>query len=488
MNMDVRMGKKSRVILCVLLCGGLAAGRVCAKPGPEHIADALRIMTDSSADANTRELMAYISQGMDYGTRDGGLDLSEKGSSFWKTIRNDLLSDGTKNLKGLGEHHFYGHWDFNGAIPKEMLDRIRSEVAAGRLRPDAEGVFKLRWREFVESRAEAVKQVFNLTKDGSDRYARAFASMVDDIHNLGDHAGDKSVTGLRSVDQITENYLKSANKILGQHNNLTMEIKQEIAGLSKTLSSQERAKAVLKILDRHAPEICSRISNVFARFGYDGVSRPIIYGKISEKLVELRPVFQQRMVKELVETGKATKQLCRVREVVVDGAKKLVAELQVIRHNGKIIPLAEFAKSHADDLAKLTSTMERTRGVDCAVKSMLIRGSANILDWLGSAEGQGVSAGVLTFVIDEYKTVVSYREDEITENEFLKKTFFNAGKAAVMGGAIYVVSSACAAVSAPAVITIGSMCIVGFAVDKAGEYVWQNIKRERIVPLVKVLL
>ena len=193
--------KLVRLRFFVLVSMMLCAGGSLAKSGAEHIKDALGIMMDASSDANARELMSYISQGMDFGTKDGGLDLAEKGSSFWKTIRSDLIVGDVKDLKDLGEHHFFGHWDLSGSIPKEMLERVREKLG-----PEAEELFKSRWQEFVKSRTEAVKQVFGLTAEGADRYAQAFATMVDDIHNLGDYAADRSVKGLRSVDQITENY------------------------------------------------------------------------------------------------------------------------------------------------------------------------------------------------------------------------------------------------------------------------------------------
>ena len=66
----------------------------------------------------------------------------------------------------MRKHHYYSHWDFNDSIPKEMLFRIRELSAQGKLPPDAVERFILRWRQFVFSRTQAVKQVFNLSGEG----------------------------------------------------------------------------------------------------------------------------------------------------------------------------------------------------------------------------------------------------------------------------------------------------------------------------------
>ena len=452
------------VFMALMLCGGLAF----AKSGSEHIKDALGIMMNSSADSNARELMSYISQGMDYGTKDGGLNLAERGSSFWKTIRSDLIVGDVKDLKDLGEHHFFGHWDLSGSIPEEMLERVRTKLG-----PEAEDLFKLRWQEFVKSRTEAVKQVFGLTVEGADRYAQAFATMVDDIHNLGDYAADKSVKGLRSVDQITENYLRAANRMLGKNNNLTKLVKEEIAKLPKTLTDMERSREILKILDSHSADLSGRIFKIFERFGFDGTLRRIDYAKISKALLP----FNERSAKLLAEYfkrhGNWLKQAAKAREVVMGGVKRMAYDIEVVKYNGKIMPLCEFATKHASEY----KSFFRSAGEKLA-KSAVVKGSKEIAEWLRTNRGQGVCSGVITFIVDEYGTVVLYRQGEMAKDTFWQKTAFNAGVAVVDGCAVYFVSSACAAVGAPALLTIGAMVVAGVAVEKGGELAWKKIDRE----------
>lgn len=129
-----------------------------SKDGPGHINDALKIALDSNAGKNTPQwdLMSYISQGMDYGNRSGGDGIADAGSGFLKTIRAEFKTEGY-NLKGLGQHHYYSHWDFNSSIPKELLAEIREMSAQGRLPPDAEPRFILRWRLKLMERREDIR-------------------------------------------------------------------------------------------------------------------------------------------------------------------------------------------------------------------------------------------------------------------------------------------------------------------------------------------
>lgn len=450
--------------MALALCGWLAF----AKSGAEHIKDALGIMMDSSSDENARELMSYISQGMDFGTKDGGLDLAERGSSFWKTIRSDLIVGDVKDLKDLGEHHFFGHWDLSGSIPKEMLERVREKLG-----PEAEELFKLRWQEFVKSRTEAVKQVFGLTAEGADRYAQAFATMVDDIHNLGDYAADKSVKGLRSVDQITENYLRAANRMLGKNNNLTKIIKEEIAKLPKSLTDQERARAILKILDSHSAELSGRIFRIFERFGFDGTLKKIDYSKISKALLSFREKSAKLLTEYFKRHGNWLKQAAKAREFVVGGVKRIAYDIKVVKCNGKLMPLCEFVAKYASEYKALLQDAGKK-----LAKSAVVKGSKEIAEWLGTSAGQGVCSGVITFIVDEYGTVVLYRQGEMAQDTFWQKTAFNAGVAVVDGCVVYLVAEACAAVGAPVLVSIGAMVVAGVAVEKGGKLVWEKIERE----------
>lgn len=458
--------KHFRVAVAVAVV--FAAAVSFAKSGAEHIKDALGIMMDSSSDANARELMSYISQGMDFGTKDGGLDLAERGSSFWKTIRSDLIVGDVKDLKDLGEHHFFGHWDLSGSIPKEMLERVREKLG-----PEAEELFKLRWQEFVKSRTEAVKQVFGLTAEGADRYAQAFATMVDDIHNLGDYAADKSVKGLRSVDQITENYLRAANRMLGKNNDLTKIITEEIAKLPKSLTDQERARAILKILDSHSADFSGRIFRIFERFGFDGTLKKIDYSKVGNALLPFKEKAAKLLPEYFKRHGNWLKQAAKAREVVVDGVKRMAYEIKVVKYNGKLMPMCEFAAKHASEHKALLQSAGKK-----LAKSAVVKGSKEIAEWLGTAAGQGVCSGVITFIVDEYGTVVLYRQGEMAEDAFWQKTAFNVGVAVVDGCVVYLVAEACVAAGASTLVTIGAMVVAGVAVEKGGKLVWEKIDRE----------
>ena len=413
----------------------LCAGVSLAKSGADHIKDALAITMDSSKDANLHDLMSYISQGMDYGKTKGGDGIADAGSGFLKTIRAEFKAEGFESLSGLGKHHYYSHWDFNGAIPKEMLEKIRGLVAEGKLPPDAEERFILRWRQFVFSRTQAVKQVFGLTAEGSDKVARSFASLVDDIHNLGDWAFDKDVEGLRSVDDITRNYLKSCNKILGKHNNLSQAIKAKIKALPK-LGEKEKAQEIIKILESHNKEMSERLYRVFARYGYKGELGAIDYAAIIKETAALKTA--KAIVKEAAEESAAS---------VAKKTSTINAFRRIFSTSAKCKTVV--TKTSQDVTAKTVENTAKKAGFKSTkmVRGLLQRvvtkegGERFVLSIpvTGAAAVEGVTAGVLTFVISEGITAVGLAKGEMTEDAFWVETWKNAGAAVVEGVAVAVV-------------------------------------------------
>lgn len=418
---------------CALVAMVLCAGVSLAKSGENHIKDALAITMDSSKDAHLHDLMSYISQGMDYGKTKGGDGIADAGSGFLKTIRAEFASEGYESLSGLGKHHYYSHWDFNGAIPKDMLKKIRGLVAEGKLPSDAEERFILRWRQFVFSRTQAVKQVFGLTGDGSDKVARAFASIVDDIHNLGDWAFDKDVEGLRSVDDITRNYLKSCNKILGKHNNITKAIKAEIAALPK-MEAKEKAQAIIKILESHNKEMSERFCRVFSRYGYKGKLGAVDYAVIIKETARIKTaeaIAKEVAEKSAVSVAKKTSTVNAARKVFETSAKcKTVV-----------------TKTGQDVTAKTVETTAQKAGFKNTkvVRGLLQRVISKegretfILSVPVAAAAKGAAAGVLTFVLSEGYTAVGLAKGEMNEDAFWVETWKNAGAAVVEGVAVTVV-------------------------------------------------
>ncbi len=131
----------------------------------------------------------------------------------------------------------------DGDIPREYLQKIRSLEQSGKAPPGSEKVFVDAWREFIESRKEAVKQVFSLSGPNSDRAARSFAAMCSDVHNLGDWT-TRDWRGIRPLDQTIADYCRSGNRILGKNNGLTKVIRQDVDAILAKCNNMEIMQAV----------------------------------------------------------------------------------------------------------------------------------------------------------------------------------------------------------------------------------------------------
>lgn len=472
------------ILSLLLLC--LCTATAYAKGGAAHIQDALRISLDSNAKSDTPlwEMMSYISQGMDYGKRSGGEGIADAGSSFLKSIRAEFKAEGYTSLGGLGQHHYYGHWDFNGAIPEEWLKTVEDMVKDGKLPADARERFILRWRQFVFSRTQAVKQVFNLHVEGSDKVARSFASLVDDIHNLGDWAFDKDVAGLRSVDEIVNNYLKSSNRILGKHNNLVMTIKQEIKALPK-MAPKEQAQSVIKILESHSGEMSERLYRIFARYGYNGEIKAIDYAVIikeTSKLDTARAVAlaADDQVDDLVR-GMSVGRVFKTNPVAQAYERNVVKASEKIanRLNGalerQLTQDQRLAKSLA---AKGCAEVKTTTGI---LQTIALKDGTKVKVLHVPAENvakginAGVAAGVMTFIISEAVTGYCFFEGEISKDQFIVESAKNCAEAILTGGATFVAVALGATPGGPIVLAIGigtyMLCDITFKrIERAIDY------------------
>ena len=478
--------KLLKVALAMAISFCFTFNDVKAKSGPAHIQDALRISLDSNtkADGPLWDMMSYISQGMDYGKRTGGEGIADAGSGFLKTLRAEFKAEGYDNLKGLGQHHYYSHWDFNGSIPKEMLAKIRELSAQGKLPPDAEARFVLRWRQFVFSRTQAVKQVFNLSGEGADKAARSFASIVDDIHNLGDWAFDKDVEGLRSVDKIVNNYLKSCNRILGKHNNLVLAIKQEIEALPK-MPPKEYAQAVVKILESHSSEMSERLYRIFTRYGFRGNINAIDYAKIIKETSALD----------------TTRSMALAADEEVDD----LARMMSIKRMFKTSPIARAYEKNvmkvSENIAnRLNGALERQFNQDQRlVKSLAAKGCAEIKTTTGILQtielengttvkvlhvpvenvakgiNAGLTAGIMTFILSEGVTAYCYFKGEISKDKFVLESAKNCTAGLLTGTTTFVAVTLGATPGGPIVLGIGIgtylLCDIVFTrIERAIDY------------------
>lgn len=444
-----------------------------AKSGVAHVADITDILFNSERTSETKKLAAFISQGMDMGAGAKPVDLAEEGSSFLNSLRKEFGS-----LSGVGEHREFAHWGMSGSIPEEFLTAMEKAHPGSK-----ERVVEL-WRQFVITRREAVKQALNLSGPNSDRAAHALASMMNDIHVLGDQT-TKATAHLRTIDNVVNDYMKAMNRMLGNHNGLSAQIKAEIKLIPKGLSNQERAARILEILKSHNTEFSRKATSVLSRMGYNGDIISINYEKLraitgtastpKPSSVLKKNGIDYKPVKKVHEMGDAKPHPAKVKEIKVGGKVIKQVEVPVVRENGRLYPAAEYMAKNPGK--QLSAGKNLAKGaMKQGGKSAIVKGSGEISKWLASPAGQGVSAGVLTFLIKEGEAVIAYSDGSMEADEFHTRTALNTGVAVTEGTVVYVISAALA--EAPVVITVGALIIGGIAVEQAGEYVWYRIDRE----------
>ena len=481
----------------IIIFSAFGALRVEAKSGAQHVQDLIDCVFNAERSEASTTLSRFVTEGMDMGSGAKPLDLSQAGSSFMNTVRDDLGG----SLRGFGAHRELGHWAFDGSIPKAYFDHIDDLIAQGLAPDNAKEIFIARWQEFVASRTEAVKQVFQLSGPNSDRAARSFASMMNDVHNLGDHT-TKATQGLRSIDDIVDNYLKSVNRILGNHNGITAQLKSEIAKLPKGLSDAERAARVLDIMKAHNAELFGRIETAFRQMGFSGRLSNVDFAKLGQHLDDAGLRANAR-IPDLARKASASKIIgnvknnkgafvrCNAKKVKLGGRMVDVLEVPVVTKNGVTVPAETLMKQSAQDAKAVRAAFAkagaaggrivgkstiRAAGKQVATQTV-VRGGSTVSEFLKTPKGDAVTAGILTFVIDEGCAIVQYSTGEVARDQFVQKTIFNAGKAGVMGGVTYGICFVAGAVEAPLVVSLAAMVGAGIVVEKGGEYIWAEYEK-----------
>jgi hypothetical protein len=348
--------------------------------------------------------------------------------------------------------------------------------------------------------------------------------MIGDVHNMGDWT-TTDCRGLRSLEQVMDDFCRSGNRLFGRNNNLVKALKADLKpvfakrnnmevmkafrklpqGLTdaqkaekilefaksmpdkefnewmmknlKGLNGEARIKAimempkrfadhkiaeeVLETVKRYSDDIAGRTGRIFQRMGYDGVMRRIDWEKLKATTKAWKTA---KGIGDPLKSGVVAGK-ASVRQVVSAGKKINVVDIPVSVDNGKIITSAD----------NVVTTVGK-QGVKQGAKSGVVKGAGKITEFLKSSAGQGVTAGVLSFALKEGETIVAYSQGKIETDEFNRRTALNAGVAAAEGCTVYLIAGATA--GAPVAVTIGAFIVAGIVVEKAGEYVWYRIDRE----------
>ena len=405
-----------------------------AKSGSAHVADITDVLFNSERTTETKKLAAFISQGMDMGSGARPQDLAGEGSSFLNTLRKEFGS-----LQGVGEHREFAHWGMNGSIPDEFLSAMEKAHPGSK-----ERVVEL-WRQFVVTRREAVKQALNLSGPNSDRAAQALASMMNDIHVLGDHT-TKATANLRTIDNVVNDYMKSLNRMLGNHNGLSHQIKAEIKLIPQGLSNQERAARILDILKSHNSEFGRKATNVLTRMGYTGDVSSIDYERLKAITgtasttsdvarhwsFELMDDLKQRLAK-----SKPVRLYGGLKESynsAIDKASRRMAERAYQTFDNVYSPSAIKSMTEVKSCRTVVGVLQEVTMKDGSQKLVLSIPVENFAKGIKS----GIGAGVMTFVFSEGATLYQFARGDISQEDFCWESAKNCSAAMLSGGATFV--------------------------------------------------
>ena len=260
--------KLVRLRFCALVAVAFCAGASLAKSGAEHLAD-INAMFGNEFKGNpyAEEVFKYISQGMDFGSVDGPVQLEKPGSSFLKSIRKEFPLF-------KGKHREFAHWGANGAIPKEVLSDF------GGVYPGKEAEFVNRWHKYILTRREATRQMLGLNREGA-RVAQSVFSLVNTRHILGDWT-TADPSGLRGIDGLVNDIEKSLRTILGRRSAFADKFSVECAGIlnQKELSAAEKATQVAKKLDAIWPTVKPALT----KYGFNGVAQKVKWSTLATEV------------------------------------------------------------------------------------------------------------------------------------------------------------------------------------------------------------
>lgn len=316
-----------------------------AHSGPVHQREISECLFGSKylQDEGAKDIIDYVSQGMDFGDVTRATELTKPGSSFLNAVRDKF-----PDFKA--SHREFGHWAFDGSIPKEVVADFELVY------PGRGEEFKSLWSQFVRTRREAARLALGLSNDGA-RAAESITSLMGSCHDLGDWTTVQT-EGLPSLKNVVRDIEYSYHRLLGNNNQFVAEFIEEIRNVPASLPPQERAEAIAHIWKSNKA-LHEATERVLRRYGFSGRFNPIDYKEVArfEKAVEkaateilpgTRIVPPARMTKTATDLNRlmrkpVTKALRT--PLTKDGAQKMAKEFGpdvearpgVITKDGKLI-------------------------------------------------------------------------------------------------------------------------------------------------------
>lgn len=328
-----------------------------------------------------------------YGSDKSFKQLSEEISSGIDSDLPKLFRE--KFGKLPGNHRILGHgWTLNNDIPERILHELDKTY------PGKREEFIDLWRNFVkrlESRAQVITGL-------PPKQAKAFATLIYDIHLLGDLEPDNKLV----------EYVLTPKEIVNDINKNT------------------------EILFKNKPKYASSIKNMLSGTMKEG--RNLEQKYMAQKLMD--KLYKSQFGAMVDDTWKNTLKFNYSSSCIVNTNKKIL-ERPMFQIEGLVLKEVNpnVIKKSNIKITKATVLKYSTKGKTSFVLRVLVPKSAGAV---------GTYAGVLTFGFSQGCSYYSYQKGEITEREFEKQTLKNLGEAVV----VTTVAVACSGYIDPTGLTV----------------------------------
>jgi TPR repeat protein len=280
------------------------------------------------SDDAAKELVDYISQGMDFGNISRETILTKPGSSFLNAVRK-------KYPDFKGTHREFGHWAFDGDIPREVIDNFENYY------PGKGEDFKSLWRQFVRTRREATRLGLGLTEEGS-RAAQSISSLAGSCHDLGDWTTVQT-DGLPPIKNVIRYMERSYHRLLGNNNKVVSEFIDDIKAVPTSIPQQKRAVIILQKWKTNS-RLHEATESVLKQRGFKGKFCPIKYKAIAEYDKFASKAIARSVAKPKIQLGKTiVKPVSRTGKVATKTAGRVAVKAggrSVFAYLGWVAPIA----------------------------------------------------------------------------------------------------------------------------------------------------
>lgn len=390
-----------------------------------HLADVECVLNGYGEDPAFRELFSATSTGQD-----------DMAKAYYSEF-SDIM---TKNFNPK-RHRLLGHgWPLNGKIPKEYLDILETEYGVPRKKTIAF------WRRYQKNIIAKAMKATGLPK----QQATAFAGLIWDLHLIGDLEPDNTVIKqVMKIDTILDNmesHLKTLFKNKPEYADVVMRRLRRVI-----TDCQNQGIVDVKIVARRLMDELqqTKLGTMIHSVWKDKIKLKWSLDKSINAMAWFKERTKARVVEKIDDTSKS---LCKKFSSRMASKK----EAAIYTKSGTSVTEKQTSKALVKQCSKNgKNTIKTTKGV----LQKLVTKSGNeyivLSVHIPQSLGAGIGAGVLTFIVDEGVTAISYANGNISTDEFQVETAKNIGGAIVAGAAAYVTVAFCLAPAGPIAIAIG---------------------------------